>query len=117
MYFLFPGKDREEVTMRHQPVICILDKEKERCLREEKALEAAIAAKGLHVVGIANYGANALARTGLERFPAIEVDGVYFTSREEGELRYDQLCDFLDMLVRRKIIAKSGEGEIPPAAL
>ncbi len=90
---------------RHYPVICILDDDKERCLREEKALDEAIRAKGLPVRGISNYGENHLARTGLERFPAIDVDGVYFTPKqEEGELSYDMLCDFLDMLVRKGII-------------
>ena len=92
----------------HHPVICILDDDKERCLREEKALDAAIRAKGLPVSGISNYGANHLARTGLERFPAIDVDGVYFTPKESGaELTFDALCDFLDMLVRKGIIAAS----------
>lgn len=90
---------------RHYPVICILDDDKERCLREEKALDEAIREKELPVRGISNYGANHLARTGLERFPAIEVDGVYFTPKQEaGELTRDMLCDFLDMLVRKGII-------------
>lgn len=94
--------------MKHRPVICILDDDKERCLREEKALDAAIAAKGLAVSGISNYGANHLARTGLEVFPAIEVDGVYFSPKEGGkELSYEMLCSFLDMLVRKGVIALS----------
>jgi len=89
----------------HRPVICILDDNKERCQREEKALDAAIRAKKLPVSGISNYGTNHLARTGLEQFPAIDVDGVYFTPKHGGEeLSYDTLCDFLDMLVRKNII-------------
>ena len=94
--------------MKHRPTICILDDDRERCLREEKALDAAIAFKGLGVSGIANFGANYLARSGVEVFPAIEVDGVYFTPKSPGELTYDMLCDFLDMLVRREIIPGGG---------
>lgn len=91
--------------MKHRPVICILDNDKERCLREEKALEAAIRDKNLAVSGISNYGTNHLARTGLDQFPAIDLDGVYFTPKEIGkELTYDMLCDFLDMLIRKKLI-------------
>lgn len=101
---------REEF-MKHRPVICILDDDKERCLREEKTLDAVIAAKRLPVSGISNYGANHLARTGLEQFPAIEVDGVFFTPKEMGkELDYTMLSDFLDMLVRKNIIPPA-EGE------
>lgn len=95
--------------MKHRPVICILDDDKERCLREEKALDAAIAAKRLPVSGIANYGQNHLARTGLERFPAIEVDGVYFTPKfADPELTYERICEFLDMLVRKDVIPGPG---------
>lgn len=91
--------------MKHRPVICILDNEKERCLREERALDVVIALKGLAVSGISNYGANYLARTGVEVFPAIEVDGVYFYPKQGGqELTEAMLGDFLDMLVRKKII-------------
>jgi hypothetical protein len=97
--------------MKHRTVLCILDKDKERCLREEKALEAAIAAKGLAVGAISNYGENHLARTGLERFPAIDVDGIYFTPKNPGELTCAALCDFLDMLVRRGVIAGNEEGK------
>ena len=50
--------------MKHRPVVCILDNDKERCLREERSLDAAIAAKKLPISGISNYGANHLARTG-----------------------------------------------------
>lgn len=90
---------------RCYPVICILDDDKERCLREEKALDAAIKTKQLPVKGISNYGANHLARTGLDQFPAIDLDGVYFTPRQAGvELTHDTLCDFLDMLVRKGIL-------------
>lgn len=93
--------------MKHRPVICILDNDKERCLKEEKALDAAIMAKKLSASGISNYGPNHLARTGLIHFPAIEVDGVYFTPKHIGqELDYDTLCDFLDMLVRKNIISR-----------
>lgn len=97
--------------MKHRPVICILDDDKERCLRQERALDEAIAVKGLAASGISNYGANHLARTGLERFPAIEVDGVYFTPKTEGELSRDMLCDFLDMLVRKGVLRASGAAQ------
>ena len=91
--------------MRHRPVICILDDNRERCLRAEIALDAAIRAKKLPVSGISNFGSNHLARTGLDSFPAIEVDGVYFTPKNPGQmLDFEVLCDFLDMLVRRGII-------------
>jgi|GEM_PF-2716768 len=94
--------------MKHRPVICILDNDKERCLREEKALDAAIKAKQLPVCGISNYGANHLARTGLEQFPVIDLDGMYFSPKQAGvELTYETLCDFLDMLVRKKILSLS----------
>lgn len=94
--------------MKHRTVICILDDNKERCLREEKALDAAIAAKGFELNGTANYGPNHLARTGLEAFPAIEVDGVYFSPKESGkELSYEALCDFLDLLARKGVISAS----------
>jgi hypothetical protein len=97
--------------MKHRPVVCILDNDRERCMREESALDAAIKAKKLPVSGIANFGPNHLARTGLDRFPAIEVDGVYFTPKQEGlELEYEALCDFLDMLVRRGIISGPEDG-------
>lgn len=98
--------------MKHRPVICILDDNKERCLREEKTLDKVIADKGLPVSGIANYGANYLARTGLESFPAIEVDGVYFTPKKDTEeLDYAVLSDFLDMLVRKGVIDRTEEGQ------
>lgn len=92
--------------MRHKPVICILDDDRERCLRQEKVLDKVIADKKLLVSGISNYGANHLARTGLSSFPAIDVDGVYFTPKlEVQELDYATLSDFLDMLVRKNVIA------------
>lgn len=91
--------------MKHRPVICILDDDKERCLRAEKALDAAISTKKLRVSGIANYGANHLARTGLESFPAIDVDGVFFSPKfDEPELTYERICEFLDWLVQKNII-------------
>lgn len=98
--------------MRHRPVICILDDDKERCLREEKILDKVIADKKLPVSGISNYGPNHLARTGLPSFPAIDVDGVYFTPKSAGkELDYDTLSGFLDMLVRKNIIPAGEEQE------
>ena len=95
--------------MKHRPVICILDNDKERCLREEKLLDELIREKRLAVSGIANYGGNYLARTGLERFPAVEVDGVYFTPGQEGELTRDRLNSFLDMLLHKGVIVYEGE--------
>ena len=95
--------------MKHRPVICILDDDKERCLREERALDAAIRAKGLDVSGLSNYGANHLARTGLEHFPAIDVDGVYFSPKKDcPELTQQLLEDFLDMLVRKGVVPGPG---------
>lgn len=90
---------------RHNPVVCILDDNPRRCLREEAALDRAIADKGLPVNGAANFGPSHLARSGLSRFPAIEVDGLYFESKRPGEeLSYEMLCDFLEMLVRRGLV-------------
>ncbi|MDL2306980.1 hypothetical protein LJC48_02985 [Desulfovibrio sp. OttesenSCG-928-C06] len=92
------------MSKKNRPVICILDMDKERCIREEKALEQAIADKKIDVTGCANFGPNHIARTGLEeeQLPAIDLDGVYFTHKgDEKELTYEKLCDFLDMLVRR----------------
>jgi len=100
--------------MKHRPVICILDNDRERCLRAESALDAAIKAKKLSVTGISNFGPNHLARTGLDAFPAIDVNGVYFTPKNAGrELDYEALCDFLDMLVRRGIVSGPAGGEEP----
>ena len=91
--------------MKHKPVVCILDNDKARCLREEDALDRAIADKKMPVLGAANFGPAHLERTGLTRFPAIDVDGVYFEFKNAGEeLTYEILCDFLDMLVRRGVI-------------
>lgn len=96
--------------MKHRPVICILDDDRDRCLREEKALDAAIKEKGLNVTGISSFGANHLARSGVESFPAIDVEGFYFYPREKGEeLSYEKLCDFLDYLVRKDFFAKIAE--------
>lgn len=91
--------------MKHKPVVCILDDDPARCLREEEALDKAILDKNMPVRGAANFGPAHLARTGLSRFPAIDVDGVYFEFKKAGEeLTYEILCDFLDMLVRRGVI-------------
>lgn len=91
--------------MKHKPVVCILDDDQARCLREEEALDRAIIYKKMPVLGAANFGPAHLARTGLERFPAIDVDGVYFEFKNTGqELTYEMLCDFLDMLVRRGVV-------------
>ena len=92
------------MSKKNRPVICILDMDRERCIREEKALEQAIADKKIDVVGCANFGPNHIARTGLaeEQLPAIDLDGTYFIHKgEEKELTYERICDFLDMLVRR----------------
>lgn len=96
-------------TRKHRPTVCILDPDKDRCLREEKALEQAIAGTKVDVCGCANFGPNHLSRTGLddEQFPAIDVDGLYYTHKgEEKELTYEKLCEFLEMLVRRGIAEK-----------
>lgn len=91
--------------MKHKPVVCILDDDQARCLREEEALDRAIMNKKIPVRGAANFGPAHLARTGLERFPAIDVDGVYFEFKNKNEeLTYEILCDFLDMLVRRGVV-------------
>ncbi len=87
------------------PTLCILDPDKDRCLREEAALDAAIAARGVAANGISNFGACHLARVGTREFPAIDVDGTLFFPREKGgELTYEALCDFLDMLARKGIV-------------
>ena len=93
--------------MKRQSVICILDPDQERCLRAEQALDAAIEAKQLAVSGISNFGACYLARSGVETFPAIDLDGMVFFPRNAGEeLSFELLCDFLDMLVRKGLIHK-----------
>ncbi len=92
----------------HQPTICILDADKDRCLREEKALDEAIAAKQLAVSGISNFGACHLARTNAQSLPAIDLDGVLFYPKNQGEeLTFELLCDFLDMLERKGILQKA----------
>lgn len=93
--------------MEHRPVICVLDNDRERCLREEKALDEAIKAMKVNASGISNFGGNHLARSGVEDFPAIDVDGVYFHFNERGvELDFDKLCSFIDMLLRKGIVEK-----------
>ena len=97
--------------MNNRPVLCILDDDQERCLRAENALDAAIMTKKLPVSGISRYEPTHLARTGLDSFPAIELNGAYFIPKIPGqELDYDDLCDFLDMLVRRGIICAPADG-------
>ena len=97
--------------MNNRPVLCILDDDQERCLRAESALEAAIMTKKLPASGISMYEPGYLARTGLDSFPAIELNGAYFIPKTPGqELDYDDLCDFLDMLVRRGVISSSADG-------
>lgn len=97
--------------MKHKPVVCVLDDNEERCLREEEALDRAILDKKIPVRGAANFGQAHLSRTGLSRFPAIDVDGVYFEFKKAGEeLSYEVLCDFLDMLVRRGIVKMEDAG-------
>ena len=92
---------------KYKPVVCILDDDQERCLREEAALDRAIIDKGTPVLGAANFGPAHLERSGATSFPTIDVDGVLFESKTPGtELTYEMLCDFLDMLVRRAIIEK-----------
>ncbi len=94
-----------------RPVICILDDDKERCLREEAALDRAIADKGLAVRGTANFGEGHISRSGMEgNLPCFDVDGVYFSApaRPGEELTYESICAFLDMLVRRGIIGGPG---------
>lgn len=96
--------------MKQKPIVCILDNDKARCLREEEALDRAIADKKMPVLGAANFGPAHLERSGLTRFPAIDVDGVYFECKNAGEeLSYEMLCDFLDMLVRRGVIKTSDD--------
>ena len=96
--------------MRNRQVVCILDNNRERCLREEKALDEAIAAKKLPVSGMANFGPNYLARTGVESFPAVEVEGLYFTPKKGcKELDYAMLCDLLDMLVAKGLVTVESE--------
>ncbi len=93
--------------MDHRPVICVLDNDRERCLREEKALDEAIKAMKVNASGISNFGGNHLARSGIEDFPAIDVDGVYFHFNERGvELDFDKLCNFIGMLLRKGIVEK-----------
>ncbi len=90
----------------HKPVICILDADKDRCLREEAALDKAIRDKNIAAEGLSNYGICAIARTGLEDdLPVIDVDGHYFIPKNKGqEISYDDLCGFLDMLLRKGIV-------------
>lgn len=94
--------------MRRKLNVCILDTDKQRCCREEKVLEEAIAIKNLQskVAGTANYGEGHIQRSGYRgTFPVIDVEGKIFThARAEEEFTLEVLCDFLDMLIRRKII-------------
>ena len=93
--------------MAHRPVICVLDNDRERCLREEKALDEALRVMNVNASGISNFGGNHLARSGIDDFPAIEVDGVYFHFKERGvELDFDKLCNFIEMLIRKDIVKK-----------
>ncbi len=90
---------------KHTPVICILDDDKERCLREESALDELIKGRKLNAMGISNFGTCHIARCGMEgRVPAIDVDGNCFVRKIGEELTPEILGEFLDMLVRRGVI-------------
>ena len=98
-------KQTVEENMTHRPVICILDNDRERCLREEKALDEAIKVKKINASGISNFGSNHLARTGVCIFPAIDVDGMYFHFKEQGvELDFDKCCNFIEMLLKKGLV-------------
>lgn len=90
-----------------KPAIIILDNDKDRCLREEYALDQALADKNIHATGMSNYGTGFLSRSGVpkEKFPCIDVQGVlFFPPRPQEELTYDILCLFLEMLLDNDLV-------------
>ncbi len=100
---------------KKKPVVIILDDNKERCLREEAALEKAIEARGIYAVGISNYGKGHISRSGVdeEKLPCIEIEGLYYyPPRPQEELTYERLCRFLDTIAHKGILQQlSG---VPP---
>lgn len=91
----------------HKPTIIIVDNIKDRCLREEAALDKAIKDKGIYALGMSNYGDGYIARTGIseEKLPYIEVDSLhFFPPHPNEELTYERLCRFLEMLVTGNVI-------------
>lgn len=92
---------------KHKPVIIILDDDKERCLREEAALEKAVEDRGIYAVGISNYGKGHISRSGVDeaKLPCIEIEGLYYyPPRPQEELTYERLCRFLDTLAHKGIL-------------
>ena len=105
---------------KNTPTICILDNDQDRCVREEAALDQAIADKNINAHGISNYGACFIARSGMEKnLPAIcisgiadpanpEIDELYFTKKAGEELTYDLLCNFLDIMIKKGFVSVHG---------
>lgn len=90
-----------------KPTINILDRVKERCLRQEVALDRAIEDKGVYAHGLSNYGGGYIARTGLsdEKLPCIEIGEMFFFPKHPNEeISYEKMCGFLDMLIAKGII-------------
>lgn len=91
---------------KKKPIICIMDLEKDRCLREEKALENVVRDRGLNVIATASYGEGHITRSGCEGpYPTIEVEGLFFHGPNPGEeLTEAMLHNFMDMLIRKGLI-------------
>ena len=85
-----------------KPTIIILDNVKDRCLREEAALDKIIRDKGIYALGISNYGEGYISRSGIEveKLPCIQVDtNYYFPPVPNEELTYEKLDRFMDMML------------------
>ena len=94
--------------MKRRLNICVLDADKERCKREERALEEAILMKNLQtkVTGAASYGQGHIQRSGYDGpFPVVTVDGLFFHKKnEQQEYTRETFCSLLDMLTEKGVI-------------
>ena len=85
-----------------KPTIIILDNVKDRCLREEAALDKVIRNKGIHAFGASNYGEGYISRSGIpiEKLPCIQMDtNYYFPPSPNMELTYEKLDRFMDIML------------------
>lgn len=92
---------------KHKPAIIIVDHVKDRCLRQEAALDSAIEEKRIYAAGLSNFGEGYIHRTGVpeEKHPFIEIDSLnFFPPYPNQEMTYEHLCKFLDMLLSKGML-------------
>ncbi len=86
--------------------ICVCDLDQARCLRQEKALENALAQRGLEkIVAISNYGRGYISRAGIEdSLPSLEIEGRYWCRKPDEELTEETIGNLLDAFIAKGII-------------